>query len=301
VRKLLLVLVFAVLAVFIWLAFFPVGQRPDRSFDASVASPAFTSRHPMVLFDEAHYNAHSLSHTYRPFAKLLANDGYSIRDNSAPFSDRSLAGANVLVIVNAAGGSNPKLFGFNLVPLRRGQREAPAFTASEIEAVRRWVAGGGSLLLVADHYPFGSASASLAAAFGITMHQGYAEVPEQGRSDEIHFSRANGLLSDSPITKGVGEVVSFTGQSLDVPAEAALLKLPAKSIEYVPPPPKFTPKPAGNAQGAAFDYGKGRVVVLGEAAMLTAQVSEGKKFGMNSAPGNKQFVLNVMRWLARKS
>lgn len=38
----------------------------------------------------------------------------------------------------------------------------------------------------------------------------------------------------------------------------------------------------GRSQGLALKYGKGRVVVLGEAAMLTAQLNrDNSKFGMN--------------------
>ena len=51
--------------------------------------------------------------------------------------------------------------------------------------------------------------------------------------------------------------------------------------------------------GLAFASGNGRVVVLGEAAMLSAQrTGGGKPMGMN-APGNddRQFALNVVRWL----
>jgi len=54
-------------------------------------------------------------------------------------------------------------------------------------------------------------------------------------------------------------------------------------------------------------FGKGRVVVLGEAALLTAQIVTSpdgnpqtqRKFGMN-APGNddRQFALNVLHWLS---
>ena len=47
-------------------------------------------------------------------------------------------------------------------------------------------------------------------------------------------------------------------------------------------------------------YGKGRIVVFGEAAMFTAQISgKGNKMGMNvkSASQNPQFVLNVIHWL----
>jgi hypothetical protein len=58
---------------------------------------------------------------------------------------------------------------------------------------------------------------------------------------------------------------------------------------------------AGRAQSLAFKFGKGRVVVQGEAAMLSAQVAGPNKFkmGMN-VPGNdnKQYALNVMHWLS---
>jgi len=58
----------------------------------------------------------------------------------------------------------------------------------------------------------------------------------------------------------------------------------------------------GRAQGVAFELWRGRVVVLGEAAMLTAQVTGrgSRKFGMNW-PNNddRQLALNIVRWLSR--
>jgi hypothetical protein len=308
-RRLLIAVLAVILLAVAWLAVFPVGQHADRSFDASVAHPAYTTRHPVVLFDQAHYNAHSLGGGFAPFAKLLRSDGYELRKGSERFTPGSLAGVDVLVIVNAAGGSNPKLFGINLVPLRKGSREAPAFTADEIETVRRWVDGGGSLLLVADHYPFGSAASSLGSAFGVTMHAGSAEAREYADPRDpgsIAFTRANSLLPDSPIANGRGpserieRVLTFTGQSFDAPKATPLLALPPTAIEFVPPPPVFKKQPAGPLQGAALPFGRGRVVILGEAAMLTAQVNEGRRFGMNmSGIDNRQFALNVMHWLSR--
>lgn len=56
-----------------------------------------------------------------------------------------------------------------------------------------------------------------------------------------------------------------------------------------------TTSAAGRSQALALPFGKGRVVVTGEAAMLTAQ---NQNFGMNY-PGtdDRQFVLNIMHWL----
>jgi hypothetical protein len=56
----------------------------------------------------------------------------------------------------------------------------------------------------------------------------------------------------------------------------------------------------GHAQAVALEFGKGKVVVLGEAGMLSAQVDPlGFKMGMNT-PGNdnKQFALNLFHWLS---
>ena len=306
-KRILLGIVVVLLAGLAWLALFPVGQRPDRSFDATVRRPAYAGHHPKVLVDEGHYNAHTAAGLYSPFAKLLENDGFDVRRHRGRFTPGALHGATVLVIVNAAGGSNPKLFGFNLVFLRKGQRDAPAFSDAENAVVREWVRGGGSLLLIADHAPFGAAAAAMGEAFGVEMHHGFTEVshqyPGQPEPGELEFTQRNGLLGVHPILDGrssdehIGRVRTFTGQSLDAQGAAILLRLPPTAVEQIPNRPE--PATAGNAQGVALDYGRGRVVVLGEAAMLTAQTVEGHRFGMSmEGLDNRQFALNVMHWLS---
>jgi hypothetical protein len=70
----------------------------------------------------------------------------------------------------------------------------------------------------------------------------------------------------------------------------------------MPPGPRLTPVPAGgHSQAVAIEVGKGRVVVLGEAGMISAQIdAQGGKMGMN-VPGNdnQAFALNVFHWLSR--
>ena len=51
------------------------------------------------------------------------------------------------------------------------------FTANEIASLVAWVQGGGSLLLVADHYPFPGAASDLAQAFGFSIADGYGFDP----------------------------------------------------------------------------------------------------------------------------
>jgi hypothetical protein len=303
----------------LYLALFPVGAKPDKAFDTTVQAPAYVERHPVITFDEGHNNSHSISGGYLPFAKLMENDGYTVRQNMGLFTSDVLRQTDILVIVNADGGSNPKLFGINLVPLRKGERGSPAFTAEEIRTIQEWVENGGSLLLVADHAPFGTAASELATALGVTMHGGFTEAanqyPEQEDPSSIQFSLDNGLLAKHPITKGrsaseqINKIQSFTGQSLDGPQGSELLMLPPSAIENMPLPadsanqlmtPEAENPSAGIVQAVAFDYGQGRVVVLGEAAMITAQIDQqGRRFGMNlEGLDNRQFALNIMHWLS---
>src|SRR5262249_50966053 len=134
-----------------------------------------------------------------------------------------------------------------------------------------------------------------------------------GNEGWLIFSAENKLLGDHAITKGrndkekVSRIVSFTGQSLKGPeGSVAFLKLSDSAVDRLPPDLTKSASAAGRAQGVAFKLGKGRVVVLGEAAMLSAQIipdkdkdKEPRRMGMNF-PGidNRQLVLNLMHWLS---
>src|SRR5262249_44213424 len=170
---------------------------------------------------------------------------------------------------------------------------------------------GGNLLLIADHAPFGSAAQNLAQRFGVEMSKGFTFDPNNSEPNEssfLIFSRDNHLLLDHPITLGrndserIKRVLTFTGQSLKGPdGTAVLMKLSDTARDKPDRDSTKDVSVAGWAQGIAFKAGKGRVVVLGEAAMLSAQIAGPSKFkmGMNH-PGNdnKQFALNIMHWLS---
>jgi hypothetical protein len=173
--------------------------------------------------------------------------------------------------------------------------------------VRDWVKEGGALLLITDHEPYGSASEALARRFGVQMSEAVVSDPShsEGEGSQLVFSRANKLLGDHPITRGrdnseqVNRVQTFTGQSLKGPdGSAAFLKLAETAVEESDTS-NGSVSAAGRCQGLALPYGKGRVVVLGEAAELTAQVAGLEPFGMN-VPGldNRQMALNIMHWLS---
>ena len=60
----------------------------------------------------------------------------------------------------------------------------------------------------------------------------------------------------------------------------------------------------GLSTAAYMKYGKGRLMIVGEAAMFSAQLvgEKMKKIGMNhiDAAQNAQFLLNIIHWLDKK-
>jgi hypothetical protein len=276
-------------------------QSADLEFNVRVEDPAYTKNFPRVLFDEAHNNFHTVEGRYKPFADLIFNDGYQVNVNRRLFSKESLSTFKVLIIANALGAED----------LDDEGADKPAFTEAEVKAVHDWVRGGGALLLIADHAPFGAAAESMAKQFGVSMSKGYVIDSQNADPDapgRLVFSRENKLLLDHPITTGrndkerISRVLTFTGQAL---------KGPPDSVEFLKLGPAAMDRPArtstesfpvgGQAQGLAFKFGKGRVVMMGEAALLSAQVAgpQRGRMGMN-VPGsdNRQLALNIMRWLS---
>ena len=281
-------------------------QIADTTFNPRIARPAYAEgRGPVVLIDEAHGNFHTADGRYLAFARLLRRDGYVVRSNKVPLTRSALDGARVLVIANALHERNSNDW------------ELPtpsAFTPDEIAALREWVAGGGSLLLIADHMPFPGAVDHLAAAFGIFFVNGFAQDSTK-QDGGLTFRRSNASLGAHAIVNGrspaerVDSVTSFTGSAFraTVPVDT-LLTLPATTIVLMPQVAwqfsRLTPRIAGAGmlQGAVLTHGRGRVAVFGEAAMFSAQVSgpQRRPMGMNdpAAPQNAQFLLNVMHWLS---
>ncbi len=285
-------------------------QFPDTTFDTRIARPALAERAPRLLFDEAHHEFHRTSGRYRPFADLARHDGWRVMPNFALLDSAVLAGADLLVIANALGHEK----------MDRPEASHAAFTPAEVGLIEAWVRRGGALLLIADHAPMGDAARSLGEAFGVDMRAAYTADSlraEGGSPTILHFRPGRGLHATHPIVAGrdsterVRHVVAFTGQSLGGPPGATpLLTLSERAEDLLVglgqaggrvPPERRRPA-GGRTQGLAFEHGNGRVVVMGEAAMFTAQVAGPRRspMGMN-VPGNddRQFALNALRWLAR--
>jgi hypothetical protein len=292
-------------------------QVPDSSFAPAVPRPAFVaSDGPSLCLDEGHFNYHTLDDRFLAFGKLARRDGFRVSPLRAVFSAASLAGCRLLVISNA----QPTSAAWETYP-----RPTPsAFTAAEVAAVKEWVEGGGSLLLIADHMPLAGAAAPLAAAFGVTFIDGFAVkrfADAAGRDSSFAvptlFRTDDGTLARHPIVRGreaseaVTQVRSFTGQAFRAPPGTVdpVLILPGDFVSLEPRiawqfgPATPVREVGGWLQGATKQVGRGRAAFFGEAAMFSAQVAGPRRrpMGMNAsmAEQNAQFVLNVLHWLAR--
>lgn len=302
------------------LAFTPAvaqEQMGDPDYRPDVGDPAYVAGGPRLVLDAAHGSVQTIDGRYMGFAALAEADGYEVLAGTKGFdAPGAFDGVDVLVVSNAAA---------------RSSTEPSAFSEAEIVALDAWVRDGGALLLAADHAPHGSAAQALAARLGVDMGTGYAfRATETGVTSNLIFT--DQALGDHPILRGrgadeaVGLVRSFTGQSLAGPAHATILlaTLPgdreAVDLDVLnairdrldsgeDPAVVFSDlsTPALPAQGLAFRHGRGRVVVLGEAGMMTAQLirfppeddREDFRFGLTT-PGHDdaQFVLNVLHWLS---
>lgn len=279
-------------------------QVPDTDYNPLIESPAYTSgRGPVVFIDEGHFNFHTKDGRYLPFARLLEKDGYRTEGYRGAFEARKLKKGSILVISNALNEADTAIW------RRPG---LPAFTPEETETVRRWVKKGGALFLIADHMPMGGAAKGLAVTFGFGFTDGFAV--DTTWSGAAYFSRDAGTLSGNIITNGrnpserVDSVVTFTGQAFTIPDDASsILQFGKNAILLVPDTTmvinRTTPRiNIENWSQVAFKkYGRGRVVVSGEAAMFSAQLAGPHKnrMGMNSpyAKENYQLLLNIIHWL----
>lgn len=282
-------------------------QGPDPDADLTVARPVWAAgAGPRVAIDGGHHNFHTVDGRFAPFAAVLRGDGYRVEGRAAPFTAEALKDVDILVVSNALNAVNDDNNGWKLPT-------PSAFTPAEIAAVKTWVEGGGSLLLIADHMPFAGAAEDLAGAFGFTFSNGF--VLREGTMAPDLFSIARGTLADDPVTRGrddserIDRLRTFTGSAFRAPAGARPLVVLPKGYVSLEPAVAWafdarTPRQdvAGALQGAVMKVGKGRIAVFGEAAMFSAQVGgpNRNKMGFNApdAPRNKQFMLNLVRWLA---
>ena len=282
-------------------------QVADSSYNPAIMHPEYSSgKGPVVFIDSGHHNFHTRDGRYKPFASLLERDGYVVKDYSGTFTEDELMKGKILVISNALNEVNVDTWALPT---------PSAFTKTEIEQVKQWIQNGGSLFLIADHMPMAGAATELAAAFGFQFTNGF--VKHDKTEGTGFFSKSDSSLAKCIITNGrnsnevIDQIVTFTGQAFRIPVEATSVLtfddhytnlLPDTAWVFTDRTQKSTVK--GWSQGAYRTFGKGRVVVFGEAAMFSAQLAGEKKnkMGMNDdrASQNYKLLLNIIHWLDGK-
>ncbi len=282
-------------------------QISDTSYNPVINNPAYEKGEgPVIFIDEGHNNFHTKSERYSAFAKVLEKDGYILKGYAGEFDGDKLSKGKILVIANA----------LNIINANEWCVPTPsAFSDKEIETLKNWVSRGGNLFLIADHMPFSGAAAGLAKSFGFEFTNGFA-LDTNSRGPSL-FSRDKNTLQNNVITNGkdasesVNIIYTFTGQAFKIPEDAFPILifgdnhtnfLPDTAWVFNNETPKYNLK--GWYQGAYKKFGKGRVVMFGEAAMFTAQLAgpDKNKIGMNSsyATDNYKLLLNIIHWLDGK-
>ena len=302
------------------------AQEPSTpQFDARVPVPAYSGpRRPRVRIDEGHFNRWStrpadvgqaaLGRTYGGLAELLRNDGYTVTADTTRFTLESLRPYDVVIVAGASPVPDSAL--------NRRTWESESFTRQELDALQSWVRGGGSLLLAVNHAPSSWFSRHLASRFGVDVVNSYSadsvlsEYPDstvlRGRGGAIlrgawlTYTRLNRMLVDHAITRGrdaserINRVRGGGGSSvLGPPGSAPFLVLRATAVEWVyylhPGAPDAVEVPrsaAGRAQGIAFRFGAGRVVVISTPHLFF------ESYMARPGHDNRQLALNVMHWLS---
>ncbi len=290
------------------------GQQVTAEFEPKVSHPMFAlGKGPLILIDESHHNFHTISPTiaydvndqtieilgrYSAFKKLLIKDGFNVNPLKAGINSDILETASVLVIANALSERNVDDWSLP---------NPSAFSTEEIKVIVSWVAKGGSLLLIADHQPFPGAAAELAEEFGVLFYN--------GSTDRLYFNRLSETLNSHPVTEGrndlekIDSLITFGGQAFrfkpDLDGEPLLVigENQKMDLHWNPCKPYTDKVPSiridGMFQGAVIKYQLGRVAIFGEAAMFTAQLSDGNPMGINhpQALQHTQFILNLFHWL----
>lgn len=170
----------------------PTEQEGVQSYDQNYVAPTPdipAATGTTVYIDAAHNNFHTADNRYKPFADLIRNDGYRVESFNSSFTSESLESVEILVISNPVSDRNTPEENW-VSPIHS------AFTDAEIDALENWVHDGGSLMLIADHFPFPGAVEDLAARFGFQVDNGY-------NFDPNYFSELRDRFFELPVIKEV--------------------------------------------------------------------------------------------------
>ena len=284
------------------------GQQViDSTFTYEVKSPAYDfNTGPVILIDEFHNNDMSIKNRMFPLIKVLKDDGYRIKPLKESISSSSLAQSKLLVIIGALHGAN----------VDNWKLPTPdALSDEEVIELMHWIHQGGNLLLVADHMPFPGAVKNLTHQLGVEWYNGFV-------IDSINwgmsvFSKRDNTLNQHEFLNGRAEfeqvnwVATYYGSGFKI-KDSSIVGLfsfnnkdivsyqTVKAWEMGPNTPII---PSDKLyQAAIMNKGRGKVALIGEASLFSAQLvgKDENPVGINfqNDHQNLQFVLNLFHWLS---
>ena len=293
------------------IAFFKLDAQQiiDTSFTYNIKNPAYSfNKGPVIHIDEYHNNDMSLNNRMFPLIEVLQKDGYQIKSINKSLNEAILNKVEVLTVIGALHESN----------VNNWKLPTPsAFSDDEIEALLKWINKGGNLLLVADHMPFPGAVKKLSSRLGVEWHNGF--VIDSINWGISNFSKRDNTLKNHSILNGrhsdekVNWVATYYGSgfklkdstitglfSFDNPNIVSYQTQEAWKMNSDTP----TIPSDQLYQAAVMTFGKGRVAIVGEASLFSAQLvgKDKNPVGINYPNKNQnlQFVLNLFHWVSRE-
>ena len=257
----------------------------DGGYRPLLRKPAFSRNGPVILLDEGHQN----QVFNEGLVRLATADGYKVRRSQSKFTAELLQKANILVILE------PGIRGAVESPMA----PPPAFTDEEAAVVHDWIADGGALLFALNGFAAGrhSVLTKLGVEFslGVITDSQLRKASDTPGSTENVFSGEQFLSSSHKIilgrepTEQVRSVVLAGMNGIKTKPEGAASLLQCSEDAQFNPDPRqirvvaksdavsskaWSLVPAPHAPIAiAYTVGKGRVVVLGDARMVSATKS----------------------------
>ncbi|QTD57303.1 DUF4350 domain-containing protein [Parasphingorhabdus cellanae] len=271
-----------------------------------------------VLIDRYHNTIYSKSREAsgaRAMLDILQKDGFKISYADQPLD--SVLDETEILIVHGLPNNKVKL------PSGENLWQSP-LSAKEVEAIVRWIDGGGSLFLTLSHFPNGSGARPLLDALGVKFADGYIwhesapsfNDPDAGRCSHFFgMSPVQGLVNSNhpALIEGlpVNRVDYLCGAAIFRKQEDVILRFPKGSQNHAqgtvsPDSHSFFEESDNYAGLIGFNYGKGRVVASGDQGMFRNFIftfdTKEKVYVTISNPenDNANLFVNLMRWLIPK-
>jgi tetratricopeptide (TPR) repeat protein len=227
-----------------------------------------------VIFDE-HYARWKASTHFYDLTEELEKKGYDVQFSDKWMSTLSADTCDVLVL---------------FIPFRY-------FHDEEKERIKTFVKNGGGLIIIgewggyADYRDIVASINRISTPFGIEFNEDVVLDEEKNREDKDYHPIISTFASH-PVTKGVKSMGYFCGCSLKLGSSATALAFG---------------NPTTTSDGkkgrdvvilAAAEYGKGRIVAVGDSDFLVGATTPGYEEDFLNFKDNKKLALNMFEWTA---